>query len=114
VVHTLGEVLRHLNFHSATRDTIREFPKEIRIQLGEALVDLQQGYSLSMPLSRTMPAVAPGVSELRLRDRSGIYRVFYYLKVKGMVLVFHAFQKKTQRTPQSEIETAKKRLKELL
>jgi len=30
------------------------------------------------------------------------------------VLVFHAFAKKTQRTPPQEIELARKRLKELL
>ncbi len=106
--------MKQLIFHSAARDSIREFPKKIRVQLGEALVDLQEGYMLSMPLSRKMPSVAPGVSELRLKDRSGIYRVFYYLKVKDAVLIFHAFQKKTQKTPQNEIETARKRLQEML
>jgi phage-related protein len=106
--------LKRTSFHMAARDVIREFPKEIRIQLGEALTDLQHGFVLSLPHSRMMPSVAPGVSELRLKDRSGIYRVFYYLKIKDVVLVFHAFQKKTEKTPHGEIETAKKRLKEML
>ena len=34
---------------------------------------------LSMPLSRPMPSIGPGTHELRLRERSGAYRVVYVL-----------------------------------
>jgi phage-related protein len=61
-----------------------------------------------------MPAVAPGVSELRVKGEDGIFRVFYFTATNKGILVFHAFAKKTQRTPPLEIELAKKRLKELL
>jgi phage-related protein len=44
----------------------------------------------------------------------GIFRVFYCLVSQRDVLVFHAFVKKTRRTPPLEIELARKRLKELL
>ena len=67
-----------------------------------------------MPLSRPMPAVATGVHELRVRDAAGIYRAFYLVKSARGILVFHAFQKKTQATPKREIELAAVRLKELL
>jgi phage-related protein len=67
-----------------------------------------------MPVSRPMPSVGPGVEELRVRDRSGIFRVFYYTRYANAVLVFHAFVKKTQQTPKHEIELGQKRLKELL
>ena len=67
-----------------------------------------------MPDSRPMVVVAAGVSELRVRGTDGIYRVFYYSATPQGVLVFHAFVKKTQRTPPLEIELAGKRLKELL
>jgi phage-related protein len=67
-----------------------------------------------MPNSRPMPAVAAGVSELRLRGQDGIFRVFYYTAAPQGVLVFHAFVKKTQQTPPLEIDLARKRLKELL
>ena len=40
--------------------------------------------------------------------------VFYYTASPRGVLVFHAFVKKTQRTPPLEIELARKRLQELL
>jgi len=61
-----------------------------------------------------MPTVASGVSELRVKGEDGIFRVFYFTATARGVLVFHAFAKKTQRTPPLEIELAKKRLKELL
>jgi phage-related protein len=67
-----------------------------------------------MPDARPMPIVAAGVSELRVKGEGGIFRVFYYTAATAGVFVFHAFVKKTQRTPPLEIELAKKRLKELV
>ena len=49
-----------------------------------------------------------------MKGEDGIFRVFYFTATAQGVLVFHAFAKKTQRTPPLEIELAKKRLKELL
>src|SRR5947208_1621642 len=101
-------------FHPAAIAAIRLFPQSVRKELGKAILDLQNGERLGMPLSRTMPSVAGGVSELRLRDSSGIYRAFYYVQSPRGILVFHAFQKNTQVTPKRELELARKRLKELL
>ncbi len=101
-------------FHPAARAAIRLFPEEIRRELGKAIFDLQNGAVLAMPLSRPMPSVDAGVSELRIRDRSGIYRVFYYRQSSRGILVFHAFVKKTRTAPTRELELARARLKELL
>ncbi len=101
-------------FHDAARISIREFPEEIRRELGKAILDLQKGHKLSMPLSKHMPTVGVGVEELRVKDRNGIYRVFYFARREDKILIFHAFQKKTQKTPKREIDLGKKRLKEML
>jgi phage-related protein len=93
---------------------MRRFPKEARNRLGRGLFRLQMGEQISMPNSRPMPAVAGGVSELRVKAADGTYRAFYYTASSRGVLVFHAFVKKTQRTPPLELELARKRLKELL
>jgi phage-related protein len=61
-----------------------------------------------------MPGLGSGAAELRIRDGAGIYRAFYLVKVADAIVVFHAFVKKTQKTPEAEIEIGKKRLKELL
>jgi phage-related protein len=61
-----------------------------------------------------MPSVAAGVSELRVKAEDGGFRVFYYTASTRGILVFHAFAKKTRRTPPLELDLARKRLKELL
>lgn len=100
--------------HPAARLTIKAFPADVRKEIGKAIFDLQKGEKLVMPLSRPMPSVGAGVGEIRVRDAAGIYRVFYYVKSVRGILVFHAFVKKGQKTPQYEIELGQKRLKELL
>jgi phage-related protein len=61
-----------------------------------------------------MPSVARGVSELRVKDATGAYRAFYFVRFAKGVLIFHAFKKKSQATPRSEIVLGKRRLKEML
>ena len=100
-------------FHPKARDAIRAFPRELRDRLGKALFLLQMGEKPGMPLSKPMPAVAPGVSELRLRSEDGQFRVFYFTATVRGILVLHAFSKKTQQTPPLEIQLARKRLKEM-
>jgi phage-related protein len=101
-------------FHPKARDVISEFPIEIKRELGKAIFDLQNGSKLGMPLSKSIASVGKGVEELRVKDSAGIYRVFYYTKLGTVILIFHAFQKKTQKTPQQEIDLGQKRLKEML
>jgi len=101
-------------FHPKARTALQEFPEDVRRELGKAILDLQKGHRLAMPLSKAMPSVAKGVKELRVKDSSGAYRVFYYARLHDAIVVFHAFQKKSQKTPQREIELGRMRLKELL
>jgi len=51
--------------------------------------------------------------ELRLKDRSGAYRVVYAIPRSGMVYVVHAFKKTTERTPLRHVELVRRRLKEV-
>jgi phage-related protein len=60
-----------------------------------------------------MKAVGAGVREIRIRDRSGAFRVIYLATLPDRVVVLHAFQKKAQRTPPDDITLAAKRLREL-
>ena len=101
-------------FHPKAREAIRGFPKEARIRLGKGLFRLQMGERMGMPNARPMPGVAAGASELRVKGEDGNYRAFYYVASARGILVFHAFAKKTRRTPPLEIGLARKRLKELL
>lgn len=55
------------------------------------------------------------VSYMRQTQRAaGIYRAFYLLKSERGVLVFHAFEKRTPKTPPREIELGRRKLREML
>lgn len=95
-------------------ETIRSFTAEVRQEIGALLRILQDGGQLGMPQSRPVKQVASSAFELRVKDRDGIYRVFYVLFDKHRIMVPHAFTKKTQKTPLQEIETAQKRLRRLI
>lgn len=106
--------LRKVVWHPTAKEIVSFFPEQVRREMGYLLYLLQIGEMLRMPKNRPMPQVEPGVYELRVLAEDGTFRVFYYLKHVNGVLVFHAFQKKTQKTELKEIRTGKKRLGELL
>jgi phage-related protein len=101
-------------FHPKARSAIKTFPENVRKALGKAIFDLQTGHTLTFPLSRPMPAVGPGVEEIRIKDASGAFRIFYLCKSTRGIFIFHAFIKKTQSTPSKEIDLGIKRLKEMI
>ncbi len=53
-----------------------------------------------------MVSIGKGVNEIRVHSK-GEFRVIYIAKFDDVVYVLRAFQKKTQKTPKSEIEAAK-------
>jgi phage-related protein len=100
-------------FLPSTRKVVKGFPREVQWELGGLLWEIQRGHRFTMPLSRPMRTIGDGVEELRLKDSSGIYRFFYVVRSAKGVLVFHAFKKKSQKTPTNEILAARKRLRML-
>lgn len=53
-----------------------------------------------------------GLFEIRVEESGNIYRVFCCFDNGNLVILFNAFQKKTQKTPQSEIDKAERIMKE--
>ena len=90
---------------------VREFPNSARRAAGYQLDRVQRG--LEPDNWKPIKAIGPGVRELRIRDRSGAFRVIYLATLPDRVVVLHAFQKKTQRTPRQDIDVAAKRLRQL-
>ena len=63
---------------------------------------------------RPMASVGPGAAEIRLRDGAGAYRVIYVARFDEAVYVLHAFQKKTQKTAQKDLELAALRYRQVM
>jgi phage-related protein len=52
--------------------------------------------------------------EIRIKDRTGISRILYFAHTGRKFVLLHGFSKKTDKTPQREIETAEERMKDYL
>lgn len=86
------------------------FSQEARIKTGQLLGQLQEGITLSMPHSRPMPDICNNCHELRINDKDKLWRIFYRIDPDNIVIL-HILDKKTNKTPQKDINLCKKRLK---
>lgn len=100
-----------ITFHGDSLDRLREFPQETRQQAGHELYEVQKG---AEPTNwKPMSTVGVDVREIRVGDASRAYRVIYIASLPDAIHVLHAFQKKTQKTAQRDLDLASARLKEL-
>jgi phage-related protein len=92
------------------REWLKLLPDEDRKVVGEDIKDVEFSWPIGMPLCR---ALGKGLWEVRSELKGGrIARVLFCVHDSRMVLL-HAFIKKTQKTPQAELELALKRRKEI-
>jgi len=88
---------------------LKAFPDAARREAGFNLDFVQRGFR---PENwKPMKTIAAGVSEIRIREASGAYRVIYLASRPEAIYVLHCFQKKTEKTSQRDIELAKTRFK---
>jgi phage-related protein len=102
--------VKPIEFLGDSRQALRDFPETVRTRAGAELRTIQLG--LEPADWKPMRSIAPGVREIRIRDRSGAFRVIYLATLPDRVLVLHSFQKKEQRTSKHDIDLAAARLKE--
>ena len=98
-------------FNQRVLDEVESWPVGVLAdyaRLVELLIEF--GPDLRMPHSRVMGG---GLFELRARGREGIGRALYCFVVGQRVVVLHAFIKKTQSTPQHDLDIARKRMREV-
>ena len=87
------------------REWLGELTPQDRKTIGKAVKTVQFGWPLGMPLVRKLE---PGLWEVRSSITDGIARVLFTIRGDIMVLL-HGFVKKSQKTPQSELDTARRR-----
>lgn len=91
------------------REWLKLLPAADRRAVGEDIKTVQFGWPLGMPLVRSLGS---GIWEVRVRLENRIARVLFVLEGSTMVLL-HGFIKKSQATPQPDLDVAKDRLKKL-
>ena len=90
---------------------VREFPRGARQAVGTELHYVQEG---EMPSDwKVMRSVGYGLNEIRVHPGDE-YRALYVAKFAESVYVLHVFEKKTRKTPTSDIDLASKRYRDLI
>jgi phage-related protein len=92
---------------------ITSLPEPVRLEVVDALNLLDAGKVFGLPFGRSLAEIAPGLHELRFRDRAGPVRVVYFMRRREAIYILHAFRKKSRVIPHREIELIKKRLGEI-
>lgn len=105
------EPLKRVEFLGDSLARLREFPESARKEAGFQLQRLQAG--LDPNDWKPMSSIGSGVREIRVRDEAGAFRVIYIATKGDAVYVLHAFQKKSQKTAQRDIDLARLRMRQI-
>ena len=98
---------RTASSNEPVREWLRALPREERRIIGEDLKTVQFGWPLGMPLVRKLDK---GLWEVRSRLPDRIARVIF-TSGEGRMVLLHGFIKKSQKTPQEDLQLAKTRLR---
>lgn len=113
--------IKHLNeipvafYRTATgvepvREWLRSLPEDDRRKIGVDLATVQVGWPVGMPLCRSLGG---GLWEVRSGLPSHRIARLLFCVHEGRIGIVHGFIKKTQKTPQDDLDLARKRMKEM-
>ena len=109
----LPRPIRLLRWIGSSRKDYREFPPEVQENFGFELFLAQTGQH--PPSAKLLKGLESGVVEV-IDDFDGdTFRAVYTVRFESAVYVLHSFKKKSKqgiKTPQSDIELIKRRLKD--
>jgi phage-related protein len=91
------------------RDWLCALPKAVRKIIGSDIKTVQFGWPLGMPVVRKLER---GLWEVRSSFPDGIGRVLFTVTDEGRVLL-HGFVKKSMKISANDLETARRRLREV-
>lgn len=99
------------NGNSPVEEWLDGLSVEARVEVLRVVKLLKElGIELEMPYVKPLQNK---LYELRAKDRDGIYRALYFAASGRRFVLLHGFVKKTQKTPQKEIDLAIKRMKDV-
>jgi phage-related protein len=112
MAHRSGTQRAVISWEGDSREVLRTWPKDIRVDFGTALDDLQEGRPPGLAV-RPMKSIAMGVFELKDADQDKWYRLIYLARVKDTIYVLHCFTKTSAKTDQRDLAVAEKRWKQV-
>ena len=94
-------------FKTYFRDFIDSLPKKVQEKIGAVLFTVTVAPRIPIRFFQHI-AGTDGLYEIRVEFESNIYRIFCCFDRGNLVILFNGFQKKSQKTPKSEIDKALK------
>jgi phage-related protein len=87
-------------------DWLKGLPSsEDRKRIGEDIKTVEFGWPVGMPVCRSL---GNGIYEVRTSlAQNRVARVLFYIEKKGRMVLLHGFIKKTQKTPDEDLELAR-------
>jgi phage-related protein len=88
------------------RDWLKGLSLEDRKRVGEDIKTVEFGWPIGMPVRKSL---GDGIYEVRTNlAHNRIARVLFYIDTKGRMILLHGFIKKTQKTPNQDLELARR------
>ena len=101
---------RSLSGGEPVRDWLKALPEADRRVVGFDIAVAELGWPVGMPLCRSLGG---GLWEVRSNLTQGRVARVVFCAAEGRMVLLHGFVKKTQKTPQPDLELARKRQKEV-
>jgi phage-related protein len=99
--------------HESVAAEIAEFPKKAQAKVLR-FIDLLEQEGPVMIGGGYVRHVEGDIRELRIDFANDRFRILYFVVLDRTIVLLRAFEKKTQRTPRSEIATAARRLDDFM
>jgi phage-related protein len=90
------------------KDWLAQLPPRVRKEIGSDIQVVQWRWPLGKPL---VDGFGDGLFEVRTNHDGNIYRVLFCL-VGSTIVLLHGFMKKTQATPDQDVDAARRRQRE--
>lgn len=100
-----------IDFYTGVEAQILDMPPKIQARLIK-LLELMEKHGANLGPPHT-EALGDGLFELRAKAQEGIGRGFFCYLQGRHIYILHVFVKKSQKTPKSELNLARKRQKEV-
>lgn len=96
-----------LPFKEYFRDFKRTLSKDVLMKIYQVFIYIMTVEKVPTKFLKNVEGVKD-LYEIRIEHESNIFRIFCCFDDGNLVILFNAFQKKTQKTPKTEIERAKR------
>lgn len=111
----LKKLIAEFYISASGREPVRDWLKSLHLEdrktIGKDIATIEYAWPVGMPLCRSLRG---GLWEVRSNLQHGrISRVLFFT-VRSRMVLLHGFIKKTQKTPDKDLQIAEQRMKEVL